>query len=225
MERIVLFAKAPWPGGVKTRLAPPLSDEQARELHEAMLGDQIDFVASLLRPGRTAELSLDGAWPPGRPQPPVPAAFRRTLQSGRDLGERLHRSLSRGHAAGTRRIAVLGADAPTLPASYVEQAFSLLRDGADAVLTPARDGGYVLVATAGPAPALFRDIPWGTDGVAETTRRRARDAGIELAETGAWLDVDRVEDLREILGDPARAPRTARLVEALRLYLPEEPMV
>ena len=96
-------------------------------------------------------------------------------------------------------------------------------------MTPARDGGYVLVATAGRFPALFRDVPWGTERVLEVTRRRAHDAGIDLQETDAWFDVDRVEDFASLLEETEReelrAPRTAQLAPALRLYLPERPVL
>jgi len=134
-------------------------------------------------------------------------------------------AFTRGHAAGVKRIAILGADAPTLPASLVEDAFARLRAGCDAVVTPADDGGYVLIATVGRCPALFRDIPWGTGDVAAVTRRRAADSGIAFEETEPWHDVDTAGDLPGLLDDvlrhPDRAPATAQALDTLRLYLPE----
>ena len=227
VERVILFAKAPRSGGVKTRLAPPMTLEEASGLQEAMLRDQLAFVATLIQPGRTAEICLDGAWecePDG-----IPASIKRTAQTGGDLGHRMDAALTRGHAAGVKRIAIVGSDAPTLPASLVEDAFARLRAGCDAVVTPADDGGYVLIATAGRCPALFRDIPWGTGDVLAVTRRRAADSGIALEETGPWHDVDVASDLPalldDVLRDPGRAPGTARILDALRIYLPEVPVV
>src|SRR5262245_37427103 len=229
MERVVLFARVPRLGAVKTRLTPPLSEEEALALHEAMLHDQIAFVASFVGPGRTAEICLDARWPADRPRPAGPPALPTTLQGEGSLGSRLERTLARGHAGGTKRIAIVGSDAPTLPARLVEDAFSRLAGGADAVVTPARDGGYVLIATSGRHPALFRDVPWGTGDVLDVTRRRARDAGIDLQETEGWFDVDRVEDfealLEETQREEVRAPRTALLAPTLRLYLPERPVL
>ena len=212
MERVVLFAKTPRRGAVKTRLVPPLTEEQALALHEAMLSDQIDFVRSL---GRSAELCLDEPWPD------APGGLETTLQGDGDLGRRMLRALARGPGP----TAILGADAPTLPRSLVEEAFLRLRDGAEVAITPAQDGGYVLIATTTPLPELFREIPWGSERVLAVTRERARASGIALAETDGWYDVDRIDDLPRLPSETERAPRTARLVAALRLYLPERPVL
>jgi hypothetical protein len=227
VERVILFAKAPRSGGVKTRLAPPMTLDEASCLHEAMLRDQLAFVASLVQPGRTAEICLDGPWecePDG-----IPASIKHTVQTDGELGHRMDAAFTRGHAAGVKRIAIIGSDAPTLPASLVEDAFARLRAGADAVVTPADDGGYVLIATTGRYPALFRDIPWGTGDVLAVTRRRAADSGIAFEETEPWHDVDTASDLPALLDDverhPGRAPATARVLDTLRLYLPQAPVV
>src|SRR5262249_18387233 len=156
VERVVLFARVPKLGAVKTRLVPPLTGEEALALHEAMLADQIAFLASLARPGRAAEVCLDAPWPADRPRPAGLAALPQTVQGTGSLGERLMRTFTRGHSGGTGRIAAIGSDAPTLPARLVDDALRRLEAGADAVVTPAKDGGYVLIATAGRHPALFR---------------------------------------------------------------------
>jgi rSAM/selenodomain-associated transferase 1 len=229
VERLILFARSPRLGEVKTRLAPPLTPGESLALHKAMLVDQIAFVASLVGPGRTGELCADGPWPTDGGVPALPTSMPRTLQAGGDLGRRMDAALARGHAAGAQRIAIIGTDAPTLPARIVEEAFTRLRDGADAVVTPAPDGGYALIATAGRFPALFRGIPWGTDAVLTATRRRAQDAGVQLDETEGWADVDRIEDLPRLLSeterDPGRAPATAAATASLQLYFPEARVV
>ena len=217
MERIVLFAKTPRRGEVKTRLAPPMTDDQALALHRAMLEDQAAFVASLLRPGREGELCLAGAWPEGDEL--TTAGLTRTDQGDGDLGARMGRAIGRALAEGAARVAIVGADAPTLPADRVEQAFAALAHGADAAVTPAGDGGYVLVAVSRPCPAIFEGIPWGSADVLSATRSRAVASGVRLAETEPWYDVDRPEDLARLAIDlarePARAPATHR---ALLLY-------
>ncbi len=211
MERLILFAKTPRLYEVKTRLAPRLTAEQALELHEAMLADQTQFLKSLASENRACEVCLD------------------TQQGDGDLGARLHRAFLRAFAEGTTAAAILGGDAPTLPRAFVEDAFAHLAGGADAVVIPAADGGYVLIGASRPVPALFVRVPWGTPAVLETTRRLAREAGYVLAETAPWSDVDVENDLPRLAGelaaDPHRAPATAAFIGRLGLYSTRNPMV
>ena len=211
MEHIILFAKVPRPGQVKTRLCPPLSPDAAAALHEAMLFDQVDFLRSLETPARSIEVCLDAsAHLPG---------VTYSLQGAGDLGDRLGRAFDRAFARGCSRVAVLGGDAPTLPRALVEDALGHLAAGAPASLVPAVDGGYVAIALARPAPHLFDRIPWGRREVLEATWTRAAERGTPLALTAPWADVDTPADLvrlrRECAADPARAPRTAVLLERL----------
>jgi len=137
-----------------------------------------------------------------------------------DLGERMLRAFARSTAAGASATIIIGADCPTLPASHVERAFELLEGGAEAVLTPADDGGYVLVGSSGPRPELFHAIPWGTADVLDMTRARARRQGIVLMETDGWYDVDDIGGIRRLRSDPSivsRAPATLRCLESLVL--------
>ena len=211
MEHLVLFAKTPRLNEVKTRLVPRLSAEEALLLHEAMLADQTRFLEALAGEGRACDVCLDAQ------------------QGEGDLGARMHRALLRAFAQGAAAAAILGADAPTLPQALVDDAFALLARGADAVVVPAHDGGYVLVGASRPVPALFDRIPWGTSLVQAATRRAAREAGLVLAETAPWWDVDVESDLhrlaRELSADPARAPRTASVLARLGLYAPRNPML
>lgn len=224
MERLILFAKAPRRGAVKTRLVPPLTPDQALALHTAMLDDQVRFLRGFAAAEREVELCTDRPWTPTGDE-----SIPQTLQGEGDLGDRLERALSRGHSWGAARVVIMAGDAPTLPAEIVDDAFARLRGGAAAVVTPAPDGGYVLVGTARRCDGLFRDIPWGSAAVLETTRRRAADAGVRLEETAAWADVDLEDDLprlrRETLLAPERAPATATVLASLRLYFLGGPMV
>ena len=211
MERLILFAKTPRLHEVKTRLVPRLTPEQALALHEAMLADQTAFLTRLGNSGRSCEVRLDAE------------------QGDGDLGARMHRALSRAFADGAAAAAIVGADAPTLPRALVEDAFARLSRGADAVIVPAHDGGYVLVGASHPVPALFAGVPWGTPSVLDATRRLALASGLVLAETAPWSDVDVEGDLprlaQEIAADPARAPATASVLERAGLYVPRNPVV
>jgi len=219
-ERLILFAKRPRIGAVKTRLVPPLSAEQALALYEAFLEDQIRFVKSLAAPGREIEISTDEIWVPEGKLAVAAGELARTEQGPGELGERLHRAFVRSRSGGAERTVIVGADAPTLPSDRVEEAFRRLVAGAPAVVAPADDGGYVLIAMADPSSALFDDVPWGGSEVMETTRHRAQTEGIELVEIPPWYDVDDVESLSRLereLESPAglrRAPATARALGA-----------
>ncbi len=141
-------------------------------------------------------------------------------------------AFERSHRAGAGRSVALGADAPTLPPERVEQAFATLASGADVVLVPSHDGGYVGLGLAGPLRReLFTGIPWGGAEVAAETERRARAAGLRIVRLDGWYDVDDAATLGRLereLRDPAaarRAPQTARwLARATRDgWTPSEP--
>ncbi len=209
MRRLILFAKRAEAGKVKTRLTPPLTPDQAVRLYRGFVADGLDFIRRFENERCLVECCTDRLW-----AGPVGSDISMTLQRPGNLGARILHAFRRSAREGADATVILGADAPTLPHSLVEQAFRSLETGADAVITPAEDGGYVLVGACRPLPGLFRNVPWGGDGVLTATRSAAAKHGIGLAENGAWYDIDRVEDLvrlgRELATAEggARAPRT-----------------
>jgi rSAM/selenodomain-associated transferase 1 len=225
MRRLLLFGKRPRLGRVKTRLVPPLRPRQALGLYRAFLIDQLEFIRGFR--------DVSAAW---YTDGPLDDPTDRTLpleglevlrQAEGDLGARMMRALVEAERVGSRATVIVGADSPTLPAAHVERAFTELARGATAVISPATDGGYVLIGMTQPWAALLRDVPWGSSGVTRATRRQARAAGITLCEIDPWYDVDdraALDRLREEIGDSLateRAPATARAL----LDLPLEPMV
>ena len=190
--RILIFAKAPEPGRVKTRLIPALSPRGAADLHARLLADTVARLAS----AGPAPVELWCA--PDPACAPFPELANRLLlplyaQRGADLGERM---LDAAVDALTRSGAVVlvGTDCPLLEKTYLAQALAALR-GVDAVLGPAEDGGYFLLGLKQSAPELFFDIPWGTDRVAAITRDRMDALGWEWAELPPLWDLDRPDDL------------------------------
>jgi len=221
VERLILFAKRPRLGAVKTRLVPPLRPNEALALYEAILEDQLRFVRSLATEDRAVEICSDEAWTPRGPLAEASADLAASEQGPGDLGARMLRAFERSFRGGAARAVIVGADCPTLPASRVEEAFARLVAGAGAVVSPAEDGGYVLIGLKELVPALLADVPWGGPEVMHVTRQRAEGASVDLIELDSWYDVDDARDLARVHrdlarpGGRARAPATARCLEAL----------
>jgi hypothetical protein len=220
---IVLYARVPRPGRVKTRLTPPLTPREACRLHAAFLADGARIVrAAARRAGADAWVAFGEPWEP-RPRGSLAAALRgfgRRPQGRGDLGARMRGTCGDLIRRGYGGAIVVGADVPTLPVSRLIEACHALRRGADLVLGPARDGGYYLVGVKRDCPALFRGISWGTADVLRATLRRARRMRLRTRLLRLWDDVDRPEDLvrlaRALRGRRRRrAPRSAALIALL----------
>jgi rSAM/selenodomain-associated transferase 1 len=224
VERLILFAKRPRLGEVKTRLVPPLAPAEVLALYEAVLEDQLRFVRSLATADRAVELCTDEPWVPDGALALASAGLPRSEQGPGDLGARMMRAFTRSYREGAARTVIVGADCPTLPAARVEEAFDRLAAGARAVVSPAEDGGYVLIGLLQPIPELFAEVPWGGAGVLRATRLGARRASVDLVELDVWYDVDDPSDLARLhrdlrRGARTRAPVTARCLEGLRATL------
>ncbi|MBE0595756.1 MAG: TIGR04282 family arsenosugar biosynthesis glycosyltransferase [Desulfuromonadales bacterium] len=201
-----IFAKAPLPGEVKTRLCPPFTPSEAALFHRLSLTETV----SRMR-GRGFDLVLFHAGPASFFQRRFPDLPLRSQGEG-DLGERMERALGT-LLAGRRGAALIGADTPDLPPELVEQAFDRLQT-AEVVTAPASDGGYVLIGESRHHPALFRQIAWGSSEVLAATRRQAAALGLAYGEVAEWDDVDDLPALRRLLG---RSPtcRAARFAARL----------
>ena len=155
---LIVFAKAPRPGLVKTRMSPPLTLDQAAELYEAMLADVLD--ASLRFAEELDLMPVLAIHPPnavaefiGR----APAGFRLQAQRGFDLGERMANAFAEAAAAGTRCILLRGSDSPALDRDVHEATVRALDTDTDLVLTPDQNGGYAMIGTRTSWPTLFEN--------------------------------------------------------------------
>jgi rSAM/selenodomain-associated transferase 1 len=190
--RILIFAKAPEPGRVKTRLIPALGPEGAAALH----GELLSGVIARLAAARVAPIEL---WcspdPNAAPFPRLAAEHRLACyrQHGPDLGERMAHAAADALGRGGP-VVLIGTDCPPLDGDYLARALAAMADR-DAVLGPAEDGGYVLLGLWRAAPELFADMPWGSDRVAALTRQRMAALGWRWAELPMLWDLDRPEDL------------------------------
>lgn len=196
--RLIVFAKLPVAGRVKTRLASTIGDASALRVHRQLL--EAAFALAQSCGPDTLEWRFDDA---GAATDAASVAllaelaargWRIAAQRGDGLGARMREALETALAAGERPV-LIGGDCPSLRAADLHDAFRAL-DSADAVFAPAEDGGYALVGLSRPAAALFDRIPWGTAAVMADTRARAAAAGVRLALLRTVWDVDVEADLR-----------------------------
>ena len=197
--RIMVFAKAPTPGRVKTRLIAALGERAAAELHRQL-------VERTLFTALAAKLGPVELWcAPGTDDAFFAACARQHgvslhAQGEGDLGVRMARALEHALAAGSPGLLV-GSDCAVLSAEYLRQAAAGLAGGNDAVFGPAEDGGYVLIGLARKSSAqLFDDIAWGTATVMQETRARLARLNWRWRELATLWDVDRPEDLPRLHG-------------------------
>jgi rSAM/selenodomain-associated transferase 1 len=203
--QLIIFAKEPRPGQVKTRLSPPLSPETSAQLYHCFIQDILDEMA------RVPEVSLAVAFSPEtargffrRLAPPGTILFP---QEGADLGDRMARAFARSFVAGFGPVVLRGSDVPDLPAAVVSEAHAVLASGqAQVVLGPATDGGYHLVGLTEPQPALFQGPAWSSRTVLADTLDLARQLGLRVHLLPPWPDIDTFDDLQTFLTRPRPAP-------------------
>jgi hypothetical protein len=194
--RLLIFAKAPLAGRVKTRLARCYGPRGAAALYRAML-------ARTLRMATEADLCPIQMWCAPDFQHGFFASCRRDygvalrVQSGQDLGARMNRALREALKTATFAL-IIGGDCVSLDADDLRFALAALAAGKDAVLGPAEDGGYVLIGLRRPRSGLFGNIHWGGPRVLAATRRRLAREGLSWVELPARWDVDRPADVRRL---------------------------
>ncbi|HJX74266.1 MAG TPA: TIGR04282 family arsenosugar biosynthesis glycosyltransferase [Candidatus Deferrimicrobiaceae bacterium] len=192
-DALILLAKAPIPGQVKTRLCPPLTGKEAAVLYACLLEDTAAEMARLRRVHRYLFFSPPGSEGFFRRDPF--SVFEPLPQSGGNLGERMANAFRTAFERGFARAVLVGADCPVLSASLVRAAFRELSSSAGAVFGPSDDGGFYLIALSSNAPSLFRGVDWGTASVLSEVSLRCRTAGIPYALLPPGFDIDTVDDV------------------------------
>ena len=199
---LILFARAPVLGRVKTRLATRIGAPAALRIYRAFLDDASRIYGA-------------GPWLPVLAADPDPAdeslaalfpdPWRREPQGAGDLGRRLIEGFRREFARGAPAAVAVGSDHPALGRGPIEEALARVANGSAAAAVPAEDGGYCAIAFAAKAPfeEAFRDIPWSTPDVLARTAERLARLGASFSILGEGYDVDRPEDLERLRGDLA----------------------
>ncbi len=205
---LVVMAKAPRKGFVKTRLAGVSPPCDVVELSECMLHDTLTLAQSLSQvhvavmcpSEEVADISAR-----------LPSGLHVVGQGGKGLAAALA-SVFRFFVPDFRRVIAFDSDSPHLPRAILESAFGLL-DTNDLVVGPTEDGGYYLVGASAEHSRLFDAAPLGTSSACDALRAGARALGLSVGMTDAWYDVDVPADLFRLAADlrlrPERAPRTA----------------
>jgi len=194
---VVIFARAPRPGLVKTRLIPLLGAEGAAALHAKLVKRTLETVraASLKRVELHCTPDIEDpffGFCAGHY-----GVFLKT-QTGDDLGARMLSAFTQALAA-CDRVLLVGSDCPALTSQHLRQAERALRDGADAVLEPCEDGGYALIGLRRVDARLFDGIAWGSDQVMAETRMRLKRLGWTWRELETLWDVDRPADYARLV--------------------------
>lgn len=204
------MVKAPRAGRVKTRLVPPLSDDEAAALAACLARDAVSCAR---RAARDVLIAYDPPDARAALEGIMPAGLHWAEQRGADLGARLDAVSAEAESRGFGPVVILGADSPTLPAAFVRAALdALTRGDADVALGPTDDGGYYLVGVRSPTACLFHGVAWSTPEAFRQTASNAARLGLRLFQPPRWYDVDTPADLtrlRQELSTDERARRRA----------------
>ena len=192
--RLIIFVKAPRAGFVKTRLAAALGPHGALAAYRAL----VERVLGELSPLRDVELRFTPDDAASEISTWLRPCWRTAPQGEDDLGARMSRAFAEAFASGATRVVLIGSDCPHVTTGDIAAAAAALDDH-DAVLGPAEDGGYWLVALRAPAPGLFGQIAWSTEGVLTQTLARAQSLGLRVHLLRTLPDVDTVEDWQRYL--------------------------
>ena len=215
---LIVVAKRPAPGETKTRLAPPLSPEQAAALYECFLRDTLDLMRQIPDVQRVV------AYLPAHAEryfSDLAPDFEHIPQQGPELGARLDNALTHLLRQGYQRVVIMNSDGPTLPSPCLTAAFERLTEGADVVLGPCDDGGYYLIGIKRPVPRLLREVQMSTPNVTRDTLKLAVEEGLRVELLPVWYDVDSAVSLTRLARELLEAPfETARHTRA---FLEEHP--
>lgn len=195
--RLIVLAKAPVPGQVKTRLIPTIGPKAAAALHEKLVFHSLSIAVN-------AGVGPVDLWCAPSSEHPFFIRCAREFrvevhtQFEGDLGQRMahafHKTLEL-----TTHVLLIGTGCPSLTCDDLRKAKAVLEQDNDAVIIPAEDGGYILLGLSQYSSELFSGVSWGAESVLEETRARLRNLGWSWYEMSKCWDVDRPEDLERLM--------------------------
>lgn len=214
---IIIMAKVPVSGNVKTRLQDVLAPEKCAELSAAFLKDTVNKAKSVCKnviiaffpPSEKAKLAEI-----------LPEEKNFIEQTGKDLGERMFNAFEFAFSQKTDAVVMIGTDSPTFPADFIEQAFEFLELETDAVLGKTEDGGFYLIGLRVLPQEIFENVAWSSAQTFEQVYRNISNLNLHLREVPSWYDVDETQDferlkkeLRQSANAGRRAPQTFEWIE------------
>ena len=188
---LILFARDPVLGKVKTRLSPFLEDESILKLYTCFLQDSLNNIRQVENIDHFVGVAPSNE--SGFFSEMLAPDIQLFIQEGELLGDKMRRAIQDRFAEGYVRVVIIGSDSPSLPVSYIETAFD---SDKDMVLGPSTDGGYYLIGMKGKVVEVFDEVNWGTETVLRETCDRLVKNGVELELLPVWYDIDSPEDLK-----------------------------
>jgi glycosyltransferase A (GT-A) superfamily protein (DUF2064 family) len=228
---VVVMAKAPITGAVKSRLVPPLTEDEAATLNRCFIRDvcaSIEAAAAIAAADRTAHVVGMIAYTPVGAQAAfdglVPPSFKFIAQRGDGLTARLTNVAADLLALGYESVSLMNSDSPTIPPALIAEAVTHLAQAGDDRLAQTKDhlaqagdhlacagdrlaiigaddGGYCLIGLKRPHWRLFEEIAWSTGAVLAQTLQRAAELRLVVLQTPSWYDIDDAASLRRLIGD------------------------
>lgn len=192
-RRLLIFAKAPIPHEVKTRLSPPLHPEQCAQLQAGLLKHTLQLAQKCTLGDITLCCSPNDTHPEFlKLAKEYPVTLQK--QQGNTLGERMYYAIQK-NLQEKSCIVLIGTDCPLMQPAYIESAFQQLEAGQEIILGPAEDGGYVLIGARKIHTALFQGISWGSNCVLQQTKTRLRTLTLQWRLLEPLWDIDYPDDL------------------------------
>ncbi len=193
--RLIIFAREPQNGQVKTRLLKGLRAPEVTRLYKA-------FIRDILNAAELVRCTEKAIYYTGPKTIPFLSRFRKKIalfeQKGKNLGERMYDAFKESRKLGYEKTVIIGTDTPDIRPVHIQNAFRRLSDH-DIVLGPSRDGGYYLLGLKRPYRALFDDIPWGTQHVLPLTLKKAKWLKKKVIELRPLEDIDTMSDLEKFV--------------------------
>lgn len=207
---LIVFARSPVAGQVKSRLTQLLSSQEAADLYRAFLMDSLAQYASLevdvrlyLADGGDPGVHLYGA--------------QLKKQYGNGLGERMENAFRETAVEGYKQMVIIGTDHPTLPTEFILEAYEALSDVPAVCIGPASDGGYYLLGMSPFICGLFDGIVYSKPNVLSLTLVRAHESGASVTQLPVWYDIDTPEDLRRLVSEnTVLPPATMKMMRMLK---------
>jgi len=212
MNAVIVFAKYPHPGKVKTRLGRTLSPEFAAEFYKLVAEHTFDVCLSLPVNEYDLHLFYTGSSDEGLLRSWVTGRFHFRLQAGEDLGEKMKDAFRALFNNSYKKVIIIGTDCPEIDADLVVKSFEKLAQN-NIVVGPSPDGGYYLLGMDKFYPFLFDEIQWSSGQVFSETIVKARRENLSWSVLPELIDIDTKEDLSKWLKVSGRNSKMIELID------------